>query len=89
MKERDSVNVLVSIGFLSADPWFEINPHEAGYSLTGVFVDTCNFGSQFHEGSKKKHQDEFDMLYLQGKTLCHRGVQYLGNTLFVISTCIA
>ncbi|KAL1273591.1 hypothetical protein QQF64_026405 [Cirrhinus molitorella] len=47
------------------DPWFEINPHEAGYSLTGAFVETCNFGSQFHEGSKKNHQGEFDMLYLQ------------------------
>ncbi|KAK2910839.1 hypothetical protein Q8A67_002972 [Cirrhinus molitorella] len=47
------------------DPWFEISPHEAGYSLTGAFVDTCNFGSQFHKGSKKNHQDEYDMLYLQ------------------------
>ncbi|RXN28682.1 cytosolic phospholipase A2 gamma-like protein [Labeo rohita] len=47
------------------DPWFEISPHEAGYSLTGAFVDASNFGSQFHEGSKKNHQDEFDMLYLQ------------------------
>uniref|UniRef100_A0A8C1WJI4 PLA2c domain-containing protein n=1 Tax=Cyprinus carpio TaxID=7962 RepID=A0A8C1WJI4_CYPCA len=47
------------------DPWFEINPHEAGYSLIGAFVDTCNFGSQFHEGTKINHQEEFDMLYLQ------------------------
>ncbi|XP_026099142.1 cytosolic phospholipase A2 gamma-like [Carassius auratus] len=47
------------------DPWFEINPYEAGYSLSGVFVDTGNFGSQFHKGSKIKHQDEFDILYLQ------------------------
>ncbi|XP_067296450.1 cytosolic phospholipase A2 gamma-like isoform X2 [Pseudorasbora parva] len=47
------------------DPWFEITPHEAGYSLTGAFVDTSNFGSQFHKGSKKNPQDEFDMLYLQ------------------------
>ncbi|XP_042579415.1 cytosolic phospholipase A2 gamma-like [Cyprinus carpio] len=47
------------------DPWFEINPYEAGYSLSGVFVDTGDFGSQFHEGSKIKNQDEFDMLYLQ------------------------
>ncbi|XP_059405375.1 cytosolic phospholipase A2 gamma-like [Carassius carassius] len=47
------------------DPWFEINPYEAGYSLSGVFVDTGDFGSQFHKGSKIKHQDEFDMLYLQ------------------------
>ncbi|XP_016382234.1 uncharacterized protein LOC107719349 [Sinocyclocheilus rhinocerous] len=47
------------------DPWFEISPHEAGYSLSGAFVETCNFGSQFDNGSKKKHQPEMDMLYLQ------------------------
>ncbi|XP_056098628.1 cytosolic phospholipase A2 gamma [Rhinichthys klamathensis goyatoka] len=56
------------------DPWFEITPHEAGYSLTGAFVDASNFGSQFHKGSKKNKQDEFDMLYLQEqqqlKALC-------------------
>ncbi|XP_051750591.1 cytosolic phospholipase A2 gamma-like [Ctenopharyngodon idella] len=48
-----------------ADPWFEITPHEAGYSLTGAFVDTSSFGSKFDNGSKKKPQDEIDMLYLQ------------------------
>uniref|UniRef100_A0A8C1WLT0 PLA2c domain-containing protein n=1 Tax=Cyprinus carpio TaxID=7962 RepID=A0A8C1WLT0_CYPCA len=47
------------------DPWFEISPHEAGYSLTGAFVETSSFGSQFDNGSKKKPQDEMDMLYLQ------------------------
>ncbi|XP_048042708.1 cytosolic phospholipase A2 gamma-like [Megalobrama amblycephala] len=49
----------------NGDPWFEITPHEAGYSLTGAFVDASNFGSKFHRGSKKYQQDEFDMLYLQ------------------------
>ncbi|KAK7172515.1 hypothetical protein R3I93_002583 [Phoxinus phoxinus] len=49
----------------SGDPWFEITPHEAGYSLTGAFVDASSFGSQFQKGSKKNKQDEFDMLYLQ------------------------
>ncbi|XP_050959302.1 cytosolic phospholipase A2 gamma isoform X1 [Labeo rohita] len=49
----------------TGDPWFEINPYEAGYSLTGAFVDTCHFGSQFHEGSKKNDEGELDMLYLQ------------------------
>ncbi|XP_051751353.1 cytosolic phospholipase A2 gamma-like [Ctenopharyngodon idella] len=47
------------------DSWFEITPHEAGYSLTGAFVDTSNFGSKFHQGSQTNQQDEFDMLYLQ------------------------
>ncbi|KTG02580.1 hypothetical protein cypCar_00024211 [Cyprinus carpio] len=45
------------------DPWFEISPHEAGYSLTGAFVGTSSFGSQFKNTTKK--QDEMDMLYLQ------------------------
>ncbi|XP_052454576.1 cytosolic phospholipase A2 gamma [Carassius gibelio] len=47
------------------DPWFEISPLEAGYSLTGAFVETSSFGSQFDRGSKTKPQDEMDMLYLQ------------------------
>ncbi|XP_050965598.1 cytosolic phospholipase A2 zeta-like [Labeo rohita] len=49
----------------TADPWFEISPYEAGYSLTGAFVGTSSFGSQFDKGSKKKPQPEMDMLYLQ------------------------
>ncbi|XP_050965600.1 cytosolic phospholipase A2 gamma-like [Labeo rohita] len=48
------------------DPWFEISPYEAGYSLTGAFVGTSSFGSQFDKGLKKKQQPEMDMLYLQG-----------------------
>ncbi|KAL1273583.1 hypothetical protein QQF64_026397 [Cirrhinus molitorella] len=48
-----------------ADPWFEISPYEAGYSLIGAFVGTSSFGSQFDKGSEKKTQPEMDMLYLQ------------------------
>uniref|UniRef100_A0A672SPC0 PLA2c domain-containing protein n=1 Tax=Sinocyclocheilus grahami TaxID=75366 RepID=A0A672SPC0_SINGR len=47
------------------DPWFEISPHEAGYSLIGAFVKTSSFGSQFDDGCKIKDQPEMDMLYLQ------------------------
>ncbi|XP_026099206.1 cytosolic phospholipase A2 gamma-like isoform X2 [Carassius auratus] len=47
------------------DPWFEISPLEAGYSLTGAFVKTSSFGSKFSKGSKKKDHPETDMLYLQ------------------------
>ncbi|XP_067264375.1 cytosolic phospholipase A2 gamma-like [Chanodichthys erythropterus] len=47
------------------DPWFEITPHEAGYSLTGAFVKTSSFGSKFEDGRKIKNQSEIDMLYLQ------------------------
>ncbi len=66
----EKVIVFVTAGmwrcFLSADPWFEISPHEAGYSHTGVFVETSSFGSQFDNGCKIKNQPEMDMLYLQG-----------------------
>ena len=59
--------------FLSADPWFEFTPYEAGYSLTGAFVETSNFGSKFENGRKIKNQPEIDMLYLQGNKLCFKG----------------
>ncbi len=60
------VTAVICWCFLSVDPWFEITPHEAGYSLTGAFVETSSFGCQFDNGSKTKHQPEMDMLYLQG-----------------------
>ncbi|XP_051750229.1 cytosolic phospholipase A2 gamma-like [Ctenopharyngodon idella] len=47
------------------DPWFEITPYEAGYSLIGAFVETSSFGSKFENGCKTKNQPENDMLYLQ------------------------
>ncbi|KAK7163887.1 hypothetical protein R3I94_002560 [Phoxinus phoxinus] len=48
-----------------ADPWFEFTPYEAGYSLTGAFVETSNFGSKFENGRKIEDHPEIDMLYLQ------------------------
>nr|XP_055054195.1 cytosolic phospholipase A2 zeta-like [Misgurnus anguillicaudatus] len=50
------------------DPWFEISPYEAGYSIIGAFVDVSKFGSQFQGGCVIKHLPEMDMLYLQ--SLC-------------------
>ncbi|XP_029105420.1 LOW QUALITY PROTEIN: cytosolic phospholipase A2 gamma-like [Scleropages formosus] len=52
----------------TAPCWFEITPHEAGYSLLGAYVDTSHFGSQFEAGKLKKAIKEEDMLYLQGRT---------------------
>ncbi|XP_072530832.1 cytosolic phospholipase A2 gamma-like [Salminus brasiliensis] len=51
---------------LNADLWFEITPDEAGYSLSGTFVDSSCWGSQFENGKKTKDQPEIDILYLQG-----------------------
>ncbi len=77
MKERQNIlqlfmSAVIWRCFLSADPWFEITPHEAGYSLTGAFVETSSFASQFDNGSKTKHQPEMDMLYLQGIKLTYQ-----------------
>uniref|UniRef100_A0A8C9SYD7 PLA2c domain-containing protein n=1 Tax=Scleropages formosus TaxID=113540 RepID=A0A8C9SYD7_SCLFO len=47
-------------------PWFEVSPHEAGYTHVGAYVTTSLFGSQFEEGIVKKQTEEKDMLYLQG-----------------------
>ncbi|XP_029105417.1 cytosolic phospholipase A2 gamma-like [Scleropages formosus] len=50
----------------TAPCWFEISPHEAGYSHVGAYVDTSLFGSQFENGKPKTPPKEEDMLYLQG-----------------------
>ncbi|KAI1902209.1 hypothetical protein AGOR_G00042360 [Albula goreensis] len=48
--------------------WFELSPHEVGYSHVGAFVDTSNFRSRFEAGKlvKKEGNEERDMLYIQG-----------------------
>uniref|UniRef100_A0A673M0N4 PLA2c domain-containing protein n=1 Tax=Sinocyclocheilus rhinocerous TaxID=307959 RepID=A0A673M0N4_9TELE len=51
------------------DTFVEITPYETGYSITGAFVDTSSFGSQFDQGVKIKDQPEMDMLFLQGKMI--------------------
>lgn len=51
---------------MNKDSWFELTPHEAGYSLTGAFVETSKFGSQFDKGVLTKSQPEKDMLFIQG-----------------------
>ncbi|XP_035380951.1 cytosolic phospholipase A2 gamma-like [Electrophorus electricus] len=51
---------------LCKDSWFEITPHECGYSLTGAFVDSKCLGSRFEKGAKTEEQPELDMLYIQG-----------------------
>uniref|UniRef100_A0A671LW46 PLA2c domain-containing protein n=1 Tax=Sinocyclocheilus anshuiensis TaxID=1608454 RepID=A0A671LW46_9TELE len=56
---------------LDADTFVEITPHETGYSITGAFVDTSSFGSQFDQGAQIKDQPEMDMLFLQGELKQH------------------
>ncbi|KAJ8337151.1 hypothetical protein SKAU_G00383710 [Synaphobranchus kaupii] len=46
--------------------WFELSPHEVGYTHMGAFVDTSSSRSQFEAGMLKQKTAEKDMLYLQG-----------------------
>ncbi|XDV34163.1 hypothetical protein PO909_004359 [Leuciscus waleckii] len=64
---------------LKAEKFVEITPHETGYSISGAFVDTSCFGSQFYQGVKIKDQPEMDMLFLQG--MCGSGLADLEKIL--------
>ncbi|KAJ8337149.1 hypothetical protein SKAU_G00383690 [Synaphobranchus kaupii] len=46
--------------------WFELSPHEVGYSHIGAFVGTSSSRSKFEVGVLKQKTAEKDMLYLQG-----------------------
>ncbi|CAL8361442.1 unnamed protein product [Gadus morhua 'NCC'] len=51
---------------LQRETFFELTPHEAGYTLAGAFVETAYFGSIFNKGVLTKPKPEMDMTYLQG-----------------------
>ncbi|CAL8294919.1 unnamed protein product [Merluccius merluccius] len=52
-------------GFIH-ESFFELTPHEAGYTLAGAFVETSSFGSIFNKGVLREKKPEMDMTYLQG-----------------------
>uniref|UniRef100_A0A8C9QRS1 PLA2c domain-containing protein n=1 Tax=Scleropages formosus TaxID=113540 RepID=A0A8C9QRS1_SCLFO len=64
-------------------PWFEVSPHEAGYTHVGAYVTTSLFGSQFEEGIVKKQTEEKDMLYLQGP-ICRLSLNYCRKTATIL-----
>ncbi|XP_059927534.1 cytosolic phospholipase A2 gamma-like isoform X2 [Gadus macrocephalus] len=51
---------------LQRETFFELTPHEAGYTLAGAFVETSDFGSIFNKGVLTRRKPEMDMTYLQG-----------------------
>ncbi|KAJ8383279.1 hypothetical protein AAFF_G00222150 [Aldrovandia affinis] len=62
-KQRDATNpypiyAVVDKGLKqdgqTAACWFELSPHEAGYSHVGAFIDTSAFGCQFEAGVLKQ-----------------------------------
>ncbi|XP_041672663.1 cytosolic phospholipase A2 gamma-like [Cheilinus undulatus] len=46
--------------------WFELTPHEAGFTELGVFVQTSLLGSKFENGELQEEKPEMDMVKLQG-----------------------
>ncbi|XP_011601975.1 cytosolic phospholipase A2 gamma-like isoform X1 [Takifugu rubripes] len=46
--------------------WFEVTPHEAGFTELGVFIETSLLGSKFQNGELKEKKPEMDMVKLQG-----------------------
>ncbi|KAM3599075.1 uncharacterized protein V6R79_026410 [Siganus canaliculatus] len=46
--------------------WFEVTPHEAGFTDLGIFVNTSLLGSKFENGALQAKTAEMDMVQLQG-----------------------
>ncbi|XP_070778625.1 cytosolic phospholipase A2 gamma-like [Enoplosus armatus] len=50
--------------------WFEMSPHEAGFTELGLFLETSLLGSQFQSGELLEETPEMDMVKLQGVLGC-------------------
>uniref|UniRef100_A0A8D0D3P9 PLA2c domain-containing protein n=1 Tax=Sander lucioperca TaxID=283035 RepID=A0A8D0D3P9_SANLU len=46
--------------------WFEVSPHEAGFTELGLFISTSLLGSTFQNGELLEEKPEMDMVKLQG-----------------------
>uniref|UniRef100_A0A8C5DJ79 PLA2c domain-containing protein n=1 Tax=Gouania willdenowi TaxID=441366 RepID=A0A8C5DJ79_GOUWI len=50
--------------------WFEMSPHESGFTEMGLFVNTSLLGSKFKSGELLETKPEMDMVKLQGLLGC-------------------
>ncbi|XP_068580946.1 cytosolic phospholipase A2 gamma-like isoform X2 [Cebidichthys violaceus] len=50
--------------------WFEVSPHEAGFTELGLFIETSLLGSKFQSGELLEQMPEMDMVKLQGVLGC-------------------
>ncbi|XP_054463334.1 cytosolic phospholipase A2 gamma-like [Anoplopoma fimbria] len=50
--------------------WFEVSPHEAGFTELGLFIKTSLLGSKFESGELLEEMPEMDMVKLQGVLGC-------------------
>ncbi|XP_065820864.1 cytosolic phospholipase A2 gamma-like [Labrus bergylta] len=55
--------------------WFEMSPHEAGFTDLGLFIETSLLGSKFENGELQEEIAEMDMVKLQG--VCSHGEVFL------------
>ncbi|KAE8283591.1 hypothetical protein D5F01_LYC18994 [Larimichthys crocea] len=46
--------------------WFELSPHEAGFTELGFFIETSLLGSKFQDGELLEKKPEMDMVKLEG-----------------------
>lgn len=46
--------------------WFEVSPHEAGFTELGLFLETSLLGSKVQGGELLEKNPEMDMIELQG-----------------------
>ncbi|XP_013880915.1 cytosolic phospholipase A2 gamma [Austrofundulus limnaeus] len=46
--------------------WFEVSPHEAGFTELGLFVETSLLGSKFKSGKLLEKKPEMDIIQFQG-----------------------
>ncbi|XP_042361459.1 cytosolic phospholipase A2 gamma-like isoform X2 [Plectropomus leopardus] len=54
----------------STGNWFEMSPHEAGFTELDVFIETSLLGSKFKNGELLEKMPEMDIVQLQGILGC-------------------
>ncbi|XP_029293949.1 cytosolic phospholipase A2 gamma-like isoform X2 [Cottoperca gobio] len=50
--------------------WFEMSPHEVGFTELGLFIETSLLDSKFERGELLEEKPEMDMIKLQGVLGC-------------------
>uniref|UniRef100_A0A3Q3VZ16 PLA2c domain-containing protein n=1 Tax=Mola mola TaxID=94237 RepID=A0A3Q3VZ16_MOLML len=59
--------------------WFEMTPHEAGFTELGLFVETSLLGSKFEDGTLLEKKPEMDMIKLQVNREVSKFALYLAD----------
>uniref|UniRef100_A0A3B3ZNL8 PLA2c domain-containing protein n=1 Tax=Periophthalmus magnuspinnatus TaxID=409849 RepID=A0A3B3ZNL8_9GOBI len=62
----------LTVVVMSPGQWFELTPHEAGFSELELFVETSALGNKFKGGVLLENRPEMDMIQLQGMCI-HTG----------------